>query len=179
MVDPGFARNGFGGLLLVPGDHCDLETAFVQGRDRRAAGGFHRVGNSNQGGKFAVDRSVERGATAFGKIFFHLNESRDFNILAGHVAICADHHFLSFHHGRNAITGHRSEPGGRRDCNTLAPGTPDDCFCNRVLGLIFHGRNPCQYGSAVEALAHNHIGQSWLAFRHRAGFVERHHIDVR
>ncbi len=177
MSMPSSRGDGFGGALVVAGDHRHRQAhARAARRWPRASSGLIGSATANHGRDLPVDRRIERGLALLLQPRQPWSATRRSQSPSRCISRSAPTRTVAaVHRRRHAEAGHRAEP--RSHGRLFSPrclGRAHDRLGNRVFRLRLDGGHDAQHLGLVQAPAPPEIGHLRPPGGQRAGLVEGH-----
>ena len=141
-------------------------------------GGFDRVGDGDDAGRFAVDGEEDRGGAVLAQAFGILGERRRIDVELGEEFRAAEREPLALDHADDALAGRRIEAAHGRKLDLALGGGGDNGRRQRMLAAAFDARRVSQHLSFVEAGQRHDRDDLRLAFGERAGLVDHQRVDL-
>ena len=150
----------------------------MQGRDRRPAGRFDRVGDADHRRDLAVHCGEKRGVPGRGETGFCLDKRAQGDPFAVHEPVRADQNVAAVDPGPHTVAGDRIKSLNVLRNGSLGLRRAHDRLGDGMFRLRLDRRDKRQHVTVIEAVGEDKVSQFRAPRRHRAGLVERDHVHA-
>ena len=179
-VNAGLAADGFGGLLVVAGEHDHINAQLFELRNGLTAGGLHHIRHGDESDDSAAALSFpykeERGLALVCQTVGLGFQFARVNAQGAEQAAVARMDGDAVHPAPDALTFGSAEVLGFGAGNSGFSGILDDGICQRMLRTLFHCRCQHHQFGCVGAAQGNHIGHPGLALGDGAGLIQNDRV---